>query len=84
MTWICPRSNKRLKRPQNEGSRTKRVKEYNPRRLFFSDRMNVGQASTWGNLGDLSGISNDKDELETCTKRIRVQKYIREKLLPPH
>ena len=37
-----------------------------------------------GNLGDLPGISNDKDELQARTKRIRVQKYLREKLLPPH
>ena len=37
-----------------------------------------------GNLGDLPGISNDKDELRTRTERIRMQKYLREKLLPPH
>ena len=35
-------------------------------------------------LGDLPGISNDKDELQACTKRIRMQKYLREKLLPPY
>ena len=37
-----------------------------------------------GNLGDLPGISNDKDDLQARTKRIRIQKYLREKLLPPH
>ena len=37
-----------------------------------------------GDLGDLPRISNDKDELQARTKRIRIQKYLREKLLPPH
>ena len=37
-----------------------------------------------GDLGDLPGISNDKDELQARTKRIRIQKYLREKLLPSH
>ena len=37
-----------------------------------------------GDLGDLPGISNDKDKLQARTKRIRMQKYLREKLLPPH
>ena len=37
-----------------------------------------------GDLGDLLGISNDKDELQARTKRIRIQKYLKEKLLPPH
>ena len=44
---IRPRRSKRLDRPQNGRSRTERVEEYSPRRLSFSDRMNVGQASTW-------------------------------------
>ena len=37
-----------------------------------------------GDLGDLLGVSNDKDELQACIKRIRTQKYLREKVLPPH
>ena len=37
-----------------------------------------------GDLGDLPGRSNDKDELSARTKRIEIQKYLREKLLPPH
>ena len=37
-----------------------------------------------GDLGDLPGISNDKDELQAHTKRIRIQKYLREKLLLSH
>ena len=36
------------------------------------------------NLGDLPGVSNDKDKLQARTKRVRIQKYLREKLLPPH
>ena len=35
-------------------------------------------------LGDLPGISNDKNELQARMKRIRMQKYLREKLLPSH
>ena len=37
-----------------------------------------------GNLGNLPGGSNDEDRLQTCIERIRIQKYLREKLLPPH
>ena len=37
-----------------------------------------------GDLGDLPGISNDKDELQACMKKIKIQKYLRERLLPPH
>ena len=45
--WIHPRRSKRLDRLPNRGSRTERVEEYSSRRLSFSNRMNVGQASTW-------------------------------------
>ena len=44
--WICSRRSKRLDRPQNGGSRMEKVEEYSPRRLSFSDGVNVGQAST--------------------------------------
>ena len=37
-----------------------------------------------GHLGNLSGGSNDEDRLQARTKRIRIQKYLREKLPPPH
>ena len=37
-----------------------------------------------GDVGDLPRVSNDKDELQAHTKRIRIQKYLTEKLLPPH
>ena len=34
--------------------------------------------------GNLPRASNDEDRLQACTKRIRIQKYLREKLRPPH
>ena len=37
-----------------------------------------------GDLGDLPRVSNDEDRLQARTKRIRTQKYLRKKLLPPH
>ena len=37
-----------------------------------------------GNLGDLLGVSNDKDKLQAHMNRVRIQKYLREKILPPH
>ena len=37
-----------------------------------------------GDLGDLPRMSNDKDEIQACTRKIRIQKYLRERLLPPH
>ena len=32
-----------------------------------------------GDLGNLPGVSNDENRLQTCTERIRIQKYLREK-----
>ena len=37
-----------------------------------------------GDLGNLSGDSNNEDRLQACTETIRIQKYLREKLPPPH
>ena len=37
-----------------------------------------------GDLGDLPGMSNNKDEFQARMKKIRIQKYLREKLLLPH
>ena len=37
-----------------------------------------------GDLGDLPRASNDEDRLQACTERIRIQKYLREKLPLPH
>ena len=37
-----------------------------------------------GDLGDLPRDSNNEDRLQARTERIRIQKYLREKLLPLH
>ena len=37
-----------------------------------------------GDLGNLPRDSNNKDRLQAHTKKIRIQKYLREKLPPPH
>ena len=37
-----------------------------------------------GDLGDLPGVSNNEDRLQARTVRIRIQKYLRKKLLPLH
>ena len=37
-----------------------------------------------GNLGNLPRGSNDEDRLQARTERIRIQKYLKKKLLPPH
>ena len=37
-----------------------------------------------GDLGDLPRGSNNEDRLQACIERIRIQKYLREKLPPPH
>ena len=35
-------------------------------------------------LGNLLGDSNNEDRLQARTEMIRIQKYLMEKLLPPH
>ena len=37
-----------------------------------------------GDLGNLPGDSNNEDRLQARMKMIRIQKYLREKLPPPH
>ena len=37
-----------------------------------------------GDLGNLPRDYNNKDRLQACTETIRIQKYLREKLSPPH
>ena len=37
-----------------------------------------------GDLGDLPGVSNDEDRLQARMERIKIQKYLREKLLLLH
>ena len=50
--------------------------------LLGSDKYQSSKHS--GDLGNLPGGSNDEDRLQARTKRIRIHKYLREKLLPPH
>ena len=35
-------------------------------------------------LGNLPGDSNNEDRLQACKEMIRIHKYLREKLPPPH
>ena len=35
-------------------------------------------------LGNLPGDSNNEDRLQACKKVIRIHKYLRKKLPPPH
>ena len=37
-----------------------------------------------GDLGNLSEDSNNEDRLQARTETIKIQKYLREKLPPPH
>ena len=37
-----------------------------------------------GDLGNLPRDSNNEDRLQTRTEKIRIQKYLRKKLPPPH
>ena len=37
-----------------------------------------------GDLGNLPRDSNNEDRLQACTETIRIQKYLKEKLPPPH
>ena len=37
-----------------------------------------------GDLGDLPRDSNNEDRLQARTEKIRIRKYLREKLPPPH
>ena len=36
------------------------------------------------NLGNLPGNSSNEDRFQVSKERIRIQKYLGEKLLPPH
>ena len=37
-----------------------------------------------GDLGNLLEYSNNENRLQACTEMIRIHKYLREKLSPPH
>ena len=59
------------------------------RRLWFERVILLGldeyQSSRHSvDLGNLPGDSNNEDRLQVRTEMIRIQKYLREKLPPPH
>ena len=82
--WICLRRNKQLDRPQNGGSHTKNGGRVQSKEVILLGQGECRSSKYLGNLGDLPGISIDKDELQARTERIRMQKYLREKLVPLH
>ena len=85
LMWIYPRRSKWLKKSQDRYSRKERVEGWSPRRLPSSDRTNISQSSKHSvDSGNLPRDSNNEDKLQTRTKMIRIQKYLREKLPPPH
>ena len=82
--WIRPRRSKRLDRPQNGGSHTEKGGRVSSEEVILLGWGERRSSKYLGNLGDLPGISSDKDELQARTERISIQKYLREKLLPPY
>ena len=50
--------------------------------LFGPDEFQSSRHSV--DLGNLLGDSNNEDRLQAHTEMIRIQKYLREKLLPLH
>ena len=82
--WIRPRRSKRLDRPQNGGSHTEKGGRVSSEEVILLGWGERRSSKYLGNLGDLPGISSDKDELQARTERISIQKYLREKLLPPN
>ena len=59
-------------------SRKEKMKGYSPRSLYSSDT-EYRSSRYLGNLGDLPGVSNDKDELQAHAKMIRIRKYLEAK-----
>ena len=82
--WIYPRRSKRLDRSQNGGSHTEKGGRAQSEEVILLGYGECQSNKYLGNLGDLPGISSNKDEVQECTERIRMQKYLREKLLPSH
>ena len=82
--WIHLRRSKRLDEPQNGGSHTEKDGRVHFEEVILLRWGECRSSKYLGNLGDLPGISSDKDELQARIERIRMQKYLREKLLPSH
>ena len=84
ITWICPRRSKRLDKPWNWGSHKEKGGRVQSEKVILLGWDECWLSEYLSNLTDFLRTSSDKDELQECTKRIRMQKYLREKLLPPH
>ena len=82
--WICLRRSKQLDRPQNGGSHTKKGGRVQSKEVILLGQGECRLSKYLGNLGNRTRISSDRDELQAHTERIRMQKYLREKLLPLH
>ena len=82
--WIRPKRSKRLDRLQNGGSHIEKGGRAQSEEVILLRQGECRSSKYLGNLGDLPGISSDKDKLQTHTERIRMQKYLRKKLLPLH
>ena len=52
--------------------------------VIFLEQDEYRSSKYFGDLGDLPRMSNNKDELQTRTKKIRIQKYLGERLLPSY
>ena len=61
-----------------------KVECYSPRRLYYSNKMNTGSASIQVPSPTLEELLALRRNFKECTKEIRMQKYLRKKLLPPH
>ena len=53
-------------------------------RVIFLGPDECQSSELWLDLGNLSESSNNEDRLQVRKEEIRTQKYLGEKLLPPH
>ena len=70
--WIRSRRSKQLDRPRNGGSHTEKGGKVQSEEVILLGWGECRSSKYLGNLGDLPGISNDKDELRARTERIRM------------
>ena len=84
ITWICSRRRKRSDKPWNKGSHKVKGGMLQSEEVIPLGYGKCRFSKYLGNLGEPPKISSNKNELQVRTKRIRLQIYLREKLLPPH
>ena len=58
--------------------------EVGPRGTPSSDMTSIGERDFGSPLAHFPASPRIKDRLPACMERIRMQKYLKEKLLPPH